>query len=187
MKVKVDLKLVFAVLLLIGAFYVLNASISGTTAPEQRRQKGLVAADEATAAPDFSLRDARSGHMVRLQEAATHSPIVFTFWASYCTYCPLELAKLQAYSQLYKGRIQFYGVNADDSAAAAQAFEADRQIAIPTLLDTGHAVEQQYDVEQLPMMIIVDRHGRIRHVGIGYDPDMDQSIPPMLNNLLAER
>lgn len=182
MKLNLDLKLVFAVMLLVGAFYVLGSSINGTT----QQQDGLTTADQAAVAPDFALPEATSGRIVRLRDAATHSPVVFTFWASYCGYCPLELTKLQAYAQRYKGRIQFYGIDADDSAAAALAFEADHQINLPTLLDSDHAVENLYDVQSLPMLVIVDRHGHVRHFVVGYDPDMDQSVPPLLDKLLAE-
>jgi peroxiredoxin len=181
MKPNVDLKLVFAVLLLVGAFYALGASIDGNTHADDPGQ------GQSTPAPDFALPEVGSGQVVRLRDAVTRSPVVFSFWASYCTYCPLEMTKLQAYMEKYNGRIQFYGINADDSADAAQAFEANHQLSLPTLLDSDHAVEKLYDVESLPMLVIVDKHDHVRHFVVGYDPSMDQSIPPLLDKLLAEK
>jgi len=53
------------------------------------------------------------------------TPIVINFWASWCVACRLEAPVLRAAANRYAGRIQFLGIDIQDSDQAALAFEAE--------------------------------------------------------------
>lgn len=53
------------------------------------------------------------------------TPLVVNFWASWCVPCRQEAPVLNAAAQQYSGRVQFVGVDIQDSDSAARAYQAE--------------------------------------------------------------
>jgi len=80
-------------------------------------------------APEISLATA-DGRRLSLSDFAGH-PVVLNFWASWCSSCRSEVDLLNASARAGSGGAQFLGVDIQDSAGAAAAFEAAHAHAYP--------------------------------------------------------
>ncbi|MEO7718595.1 MAG: TlpA disulfide reductase family protein [Capsulimonas sp.] len=147
----------------------------------------LIPAAHAKAAPNFTLPEMATGRMVDLQTEARKQPIVFSFWATWCGPCREELPKLQTLSEKYRGRVQFYGVNSDDSLPDAKKFLAKNNLTFPMLLDDQHAAHNGYGVESIPMLFVIDTSGKVRAITEGYSVEASERLPKVLDALLAEK
>jgi thiol-disulfide isomerase/thioredoxin len=194
MKLQIDTKTIPAILFFVVAMGLLMASVRTTTLAEKAAEEarnGLIPIEKAPAAIDFSL-PVVSGQSdgvpstVTLLSAAKNTPVIFSFWAGYCQYCPMEMTNLEKYAQQYKGKIQIYTVNSNDEPGYIRKYMAFHKFTLPVLLDESHQVAGKYGVDGLPTLIAVDRDGRIRYVSNGFDPQMDTVFPRILNALIKQ-
>ena len=179
-------KLLLAILLVVAAFAfvftsVRTATIADDTAP------GLLPAEQVKAAPDFTLPDAATGKPYHLQAEAQARPVVLDFWATWCGPCRAEMPHLVALSKRYAGRVDFRGINSSDSPQNVVAFAKANGITFPNLSDAGHQAAAAYGADEIPLLIVVDTHGKVRSATDGFDQDIDHNLPKVLDALLAER
>lgn len=64
------------------------------------------------------------------EEFIGEGPVVVDFWASWCGYCKQIDPYLKALAKKYKGKVQFYKVNADENEAITEAYGIQ---SLPTL------------------------------------------------------
>ncbi len=124
-----------------------------------------IAADQplvGAAAPDFALR-AFAGPNVRLSEGRG-DVVVLVFWGSGCD-CRPQLSMLDRSYTLYRAAgLQMFGVGVDDNAAHAREYADGARVQFPLLSDPEKAVARLYQVDVLPMTVLIDRTGVVRHV-----------------------
>lgn len=115
------------------------------------------------AAPDFGLH-AVAGDNVRLGEHRGEV-VVVSFWSSRCTPCRAQLAALNRSFQTYRSAgLVIYGVGVDDDARQSQEFARSVSVGFPMLLDPEKGAGRSYQVDNLPMTVLIDRGGVIRYV-----------------------
>lgn len=115
------------------------------------------------AAPDFALRSA-SGPNLRLSEQRG-DVVVLSFWSSRCNTCRLQLAELDRLYATYRpAGFVVFGINVDDDPAAAIEFARSQGASFPMLLDPTKSTARSYDIDNLPMLIAIDRFGIVRLV-----------------------
>jgi len=56
----------------------------------------------------------------------------------------------------------------------------------PVLFDEGRKVSKQYEIDSLPVMLLVDREGIVRHVNEGYRRGHEAIYLQQLRALLRE-
>lgn len=86
------------------------------------------------------------------------TPTVINFWASWCVPCKQEAPELNAAAREYSGRVQFLGVDMQDSDAAARSYQAEVMSPYPV----GPASKGSYldwGVTKPPETFFVDRQG----------------------------
>lgn len=181
-------KTLLAALFVIAAFALLFLSVRTSTIADQTAP-GLIAAENAKAAVDFTLPEAGTGRPFHLQAAANTHPLVLDFWATWCGPCRAELPHLQTLSRKYQGRVAFYGVNSNDDPSAITAFARKNSLTFPMLSDAKQRVQFLYGADTIPLLVVVDTQGRARMVANGYDPgqDIETSLSKTLDALLAEQ
>jgi peroxiredoxin len=115
------------------------------------------------AAPDFALHAARGGN-VRLSEHRGEV-VVLSFWSSRCSGCRTQLTALSRSLATYRSAgLKIYGVGVDDDAAKALSFAKSADVDFTLLLDPEKSVSRSYQVDNLPMTVLIDRNGTVRHV-----------------------
>lgn len=112
------------------------------------------------AAPDFSLPSLADGNL-RLSEYRGQV-VLLAFWASWCGDCMEQLPRLAEQVRRIAGDdVQLLAVNID--RASHRAREMAARLPYPVLFDEEQQVARLYDLRQLPVAMLVDPHGQLRH------------------------
>ncbi|MEH1055852.1 TlpA disulfide reductase family protein [Micromonospora sp. CPCC 206171] len=123
---------------------------------------GAVGAGGAGAVlPGLILSCFTGGTPVALRDV--RGPAVVNVWASWCPPCRKELPAFQRLSERATGRLQVIGVNSRDTRTAAQSIGEDYGIRFPMLFDQGEALQRELGRNALPLTLLVDAQGRVRH------------------------
>lgn len=108
--------------------------------------------------PDLTVRSL-DGDVISLR-GLTGTPMVVNFWASWCVPCRQEAPVLAAAARSTAGRVEFIGVDMQDTDAAAHSYETDIQSPYPV----GPAVQGSYHdfgVTAPPETFYIDRRGTV--------------------------
>lgn len=136
-------------------------------------------------APDFALH-AIAGENVRLSEHRG-DVVVLSFWGSRCTPCRAQLAALnRSFSTYRSAGMQVYAISIDDDQARALAYAHGETVAFALLLDPGKTVSRSYQIDNLPMTLLIDRSGVVRHVFRDFDAKSEELYLQQLRALLNE-
>ena len=136
-------------------------------------------------APDFVLKSA-SGDNLRLSEFRG-DVVMINFWATWCGPCRQEMPLLdELYSRYQRVGFNLLGVNIDDDSGKAMNMIAELGVSFPVLFDTRKEVSKLYAVDAMPVTIIVDRDGKVRHMHHGYKPGYEQDYLNEIRSLLRE-
>jgi len=137
------------------------------------------------AAPDFALH-AAAGANVRLSEHRGEV-VVVSFWSSYCGTCRTQLAALNRSLSTYRSAgLTVYGVGVDDNPAATLDFARSLSVGFEMLLDPSKGVSRSYQVDNLPMTVLIDRGGTVRHVLRDFSPASNALYMQEVRALLDE-
>ena len=160
---------------------VLLAAMPGLFAASSLASSGLA----GQPAPDFVLKSAR-GTNLRLSEYRGNV-VMINFWATWCGPCRQEMPLLNDLYSRY-GRVGFslLGVNIDDDSRRAMDMAEELGVTFPVLFDERKEVSRLYQVEAMPVTVLVDRTGKVRHVHLGYKPGYEEKYLTEIRALLRE-
>ena len=120
-------------------------------------------ADAATVAPDFALKSMQ-GQNLRLSELRGEIVLV-NFWTSRCGTCRDQLRVLQSLLHTHADEgVRLLSVNFDSDPHRARDFIAGAGLEFPVLLDARREVSRLYSVRNIPLLLMIDRDGYVRHV-----------------------
>jgi peroxiredoxin len=120
----------------------------------------LSAQSQQQPAPDFALKSL-SGENLRLSEHRGQVVLV-AFWASWCNECRELLEILQRlHTDMAGAEVLIMGVSIDQRDARAERAVAGLAPSYPILLDVKHDAVKRYEIEKIPVVVIVDRDGMI--------------------------
>jgi len=140
---------------------------------------------EGQAAPDFVLKSA-TGENLRLSEHRGEV-VMINFWATWCGPCRQEMPLLDdLYSRYQRVGFSLLGVNIDDDSGKAMKMVQELGVSFPVLFDERKEVSRQYAVEAMPVTVLVDRTGTVRHVHHGYKPGYEEKYLTEIRSLLRE-
>jgi peroxiredoxin len=136
-------------------------------------------------APDFALRGT-SGNNFRLSEYRG-DVVLLAFWGSRCGLCGAQLAALSRMVDTYRSAgLTALAVNIDDNQMAAAEYALAHPVSFPVLLDPGKKVAKQYRIDDLPMLLLVDRAGAIRFAHRNYRTGSNAQYLDQIKILLDE-
>jgi cytochrome c biogenesis protein CcmG, thiol:disulfide interchange protein DsbE len=109
----------------------------------------------------------------RLVELRGH-PVVVNKWASWCGPCREEMPWFQRLSAKLGKRIAFFGVDSQDSSAAAKEFLAEFPLPYPSYSDPDQDIAEAMNATiGFPATAIYDSSGQQVHVQQGQYASMD--------------
>ncbi|HTQ35956.1 MAG TPA: TlpA disulfide reductase family protein [Steroidobacteraceae bacterium] len=136
-------------------------------------------------APDFTLK-ATSGTNFRLAEYRGQV-VALAFWGSRCGQCGAQLAAVSRLVDTYRtAGFAALAVDVDDDLAAAARFAVAHPVSFPVLLDPAKDVARAYRIDNLPMLLLVDRGGTIRWMARDYGSDSGNGYLQQVRTLLDE-
>jgi peroxiredoxin len=152
-------------------------------AAQSQAQQGYVLIGQA--APDFALH-ATAGDNVRLSEHRGQV-VVLSFWSSRCSSCRLQLDALNKSLATYRSAgLEIYGVGVDDDVQQSRDFAHSVRVSFSMLLDPGKTVSRDFQVDNLPMTVLIDRAGTVRYALRDYSGASDRLYLQQLRALLNE-
>ncbi|MBI2302532.1 MAG: TlpA family protein disulfide reductase [Armatimonadetes bacterium] len=153
----------------------------------------LGAADSGPAigkvAPNFTLKDL-SDAAVTL--SALKGKVVFLdFWATWCPPCRAALPHTQEISkrqEARKGKLVVLALDQAESKDTVRNFMHRNGYTFRCLLDKDGAVGGKYNVHGIPLFAVIDKHGVVKAVEVGYDEETTPGrIDRAINAALAAR
>lgn len=140
---------------------------------------------EGRVAPDFVLKSS-GGENLRLSEHRG-DVVMINFWATWCGPCRQEMPLLDdLYSRYERVGFTLLGVNIDDDSRRAMQMIKELGVSFPVLFDERKEVSKLYEVEAMPVTVLVDREGNVRHVHHGYKPGYEENYLTEIRSLLRE-
>ena len=137
------------------------------------------------AAPDFALKSS-TGENLRLSEYRG-DVVMINFWATWCGPCRQEMPLLdELYSRYQRVGFSLLGVNIDDDSRKAMNMVSELGVSFPVLFDNRKEVSKMYEVDAMPVTVILDREGTVRHVHQGYKPGYEVKYLDQIRSLLRE-
>ena len=136
-------------------------------------------------APDFSLPDiAVPARLISLAHAEGR-PMVLNFWASWCVPCRTEMPLLEKANREWRGRIEFIGIDTNDTKGEALAILARVQVTYPSAFDPTGTLAQTYGLYGLPVTVFISANGRIqgRHIGELYAVTLQAALSQAFPNV----
>ena len=127
-------------------------------------------------APDFVLKSF-AGENLRLSEYRGEV-VLLSFWANWCGDCRAQLAQINSlYGSLADSGLQSLTVSMDTNQRDADEMIAALDMHYPVLDDVELEISRLYDVESLPIAVLIDREGIVREIIEGYsEGDEDQYL-----------
>ncbi|NCB52129.1 MAG: TlpA family protein disulfide reductase [Clostridia bacterium] len=177
--------LLFAALI-VGA-YLFYTSLSKTAADSETsnpEETEAVASEEPEAdkvsAENFTVYDV-DGNEVSLSDFAG-KPVVLNFWASWCSFCKLEMPDFNDVWADYGEDVEFLMVNVTDGSREkiedGMAYIDENGYSFPVYYDTDMDATYAYKITSLPTTVFIDADGYVVNTVLGA-----QSKDTLLNNI----
>ncbi|MFK8048501.1 MAG: TlpA family protein disulfide reductase [Halioglobus sp.] len=136
-------------------------------------------------AGNFTLKSA-SGENVKLSEFRGQV-VLINFWASWCGPCRQEMPHLDAIHKKYEPLgFTVFGVNVEQDREMADKILRDIPVTFPILFDDDNTVSKLYDVDAMPVTVLVDRNGQVRYMHKGYKPGYEVEYEKQVRALVRE-
>jgi peroxiredoxin len=144
----------------------------------------IAAPREGSIPADFAARALAGGNQ-RLSEYRG-DVLALLFWGTWCGECRASLADVERLRRTYDAAgFAVLGINLDERPEAAVALLRAVGVAFPNVGDAGKRIARDFDVDALPMLVLLDRDGRVRFAASG-PRTADAATTDMLRRLLDE-
>jgi thiol-disulfide isomerase/thioredoxin len=93
------------------------------------------------------------------------SPVILNFWATWCAPCVIEMPRLQAAHERFRGQdLRVVGINVNDPPADVLTWTRQAGIRYDLLIDHDGRLSYLYQVRTLPLTVFIGRDGLVREV-----------------------
>jgi len=119
--------------------------------------------------------------------------VYLDFWASWCAPCRQSFPWMQALESTYqKQGLAVVAVNVDHNRADAERFldmfaSESQRVNFPIVFDPQGNLAEQYKVVGMPTSVLIDRHGVVRFVHVGFQAVARSAYEQQVRQLLAEK
>lgn len=136
-------------------------------------------------APDFALRSL-NGDNLRLSEYRGNV-VLLGFWARWCGDCRQAMQALnEVHAKYGSAGLVTLGIDVDDTEEQAAAMAHSLALNFPVLVDTYKSASSQFNLKSMPLLVLIDRDGRLRYTHAGFERGQELLITEQLRQLLNE-
>ena len=107
-------------------------------------------------------------------------PSVLIFWASWCGPCRQEAPDVVRVAKSYGTQVNIVGINAGERGEVAKRAAREMGITWPVVMDADGAIQSQYQVTGIPLVLVLDAEGRVRHRNNGIPSDIHRLLDGLL-------
>ncbi|MDP9119662.1 MAG: TlpA family protein disulfide reductase [Actinomycetota bacterium] len=137
---------------------------------------GTIPADNATETPLLpkfadALPTMDPDTFQRLLEQLRGTPVMVNVWGSWCPPCREEMPRLVAAHQEVGDRVQFLGIDIQDSRIEAKAFMEEFGMTFPSVFDVPDAIKTSLGRFGQPVTMFYRRDGSLSFAWAGPIPD----------------
>ena len=105
---------------------------------------------------------------------------MLVFWASWCGPCRQEAPDVARVYKNYGQQINLVGINAGENKGTAQRAAKQMGITWPVVMDTNGALQSLFKVTGIPLILILDENGVVRHRNNGVPSDVHRLLDGLL-------
>jgi thiol-disulfide isomerase/thioredoxin len=144
------LRFAVSVWLFVGAMQVVNAAALAV---------GPAIGDQA---PDFEVTTL-SGETFKLSAYKGEKPVYLKFWATWCSYCKVEMPHLQSIHDKYAAEVEVLTINVgiNDSIINIEQFFNGGGFNLPTVFDQRGDLVSAYGIVGTPHHVLINKEGEI--------------------------
>jgi thiol-disulfide isomerase/thioredoxin len=139
------------------------------------------ARNDISDASDFKLQDL-NGKIVKLSDYKG-KPVLLDFWATWCPPCRASIPGIEKLYKKYSGKgLVVLSISLDEGDwDSVKSFSAEHGITYP-VLKGSEDVSSQFQVRTIPMLVIINKEGKIvkRYLGYGDDDELEKDIKTVL-------
>jgi len=119
-----------------------------------------------------------AGKAVNLTDFVNAKPVYLKFWATWCSYCKVEMPHLQAVYDENKSKIEVLTINVgmNDSISNIERFFKGQGFNLPTIFDQKGAITSSYGVVGTPYHVLIDKQGNIVYQTFLATDQLDKKI-----------
>ena len=137
-------------------------------------------------APNFKLEDSE-GEIFELNKETGDSPILLSFWATWCKPCVEEMAEYsKIYSEMKSSGFKMFAISTDNEKTVSKVkpFVKSKGYSFPVLLDTNSEVSRKYYAKAVPFTVLIDKNGNIDYTHLGYMRGDEVQVKKKIEELL---
>jgi peroxiredoxin len=113
--------------------------------------------------------------------------VLVNFWARWAGDTRLLMPALDRINTTYqRAGLVVLGISVDDDLRRAREFADAMAVSYPILFDAGSTIGKDYQLQKMPMTILVDRAGVIRYSSVGFKRGDERVFLDQIRELLRE-
>ncbi len=132
-------------------------------------------------APLFKLPDL-NGQNVALDQYRG-KVVILDFWASWCGPCRMTMPMLEMLQREYPEDLALLAINLQEPPDVVREYVLRGNIHSKVLLDEQGSVAATYGADAIPMHVILDKEGIVRHTQVGYHGGMASQLRAQIEEL----
>ena len=136
-------------------------------------------------APDFEVTTL-AGKTFRLSDYEGDKPVYLKFWATWCSYCKVEMPHLQSIYNQYGDDVEVLAVNVgiNDSVANIEQFFNQAGFNLPVAIDQQGDLVSDYGIVGTPHHVLIDKNGQIVYRTFLISDTLNSTIDGWVNDNL---
>ena len=108
------------------------------------------------------------------------------FWASWCVPCRASIPALSKLHAKYGADVAIVGISIDENASDYAQFIHRFKPTFSTIRDVGQKIVATVEVPTMPTSYLLDRHGVVRFVHVGFHDQTPSELEREIDQLLKE-